>query len=176
MRKKIAISVLFLSVILISKAHANDLSQFEVTCADIGFKKNTEAFGDCVLELVSRNKKAEVRKAEVRKAESLAAQKQLEYERQKEREITILQQQQAIQQQQLAIQQQQAMQRQQEPSLGSSLLAIGVGALIGYSGGAKSSAPSYEPPVQTYQPPQSYNCRSSSTRIGNYVNTDTNCR
>jgi hypothetical protein len=35
----------------------NTLSHAEATCSELGFKRKTEAFGDCVLELHSRNKK-----------------------------------------------------------------------------------------------------------------------
>ena len=46
--------------LLLFVAHANalDTTKEENTCAYIGFKKGTEAFGNCVLELVDRNKKA----------------------------------------------------------------------------------------------------------------------
>jgi hypothetical protein len=40
-----------------SQAMALDLSNYENTCADIGFKKKTPAFGECVLELHSREGK-----------------------------------------------------------------------------------------------------------------------
>jgi hypothetical protein len=35
---------------------ALDLTQYESLCVDIGFKKKTEAFGECVLELAEKNK------------------------------------------------------------------------------------------------------------------------
>jgi hypothetical protein len=152
MNTKIVASIFLASIGLVLPTRASDLSQFETTCADIGFNKNTEAFGDCVLELVSRNKKAEVKKAE-----SLAAAKQLEYERQKEREIEALRQQQAIQQQQLAMQQQQAMRRQQEPSDASFLLQLLGAAASGYNEGRH---------------PPTVHCTSS--KFGNSV--DTTCR
>ena len=46
--------------LLLFVAHANalDTTKEENTCAYIGFKKGTESFGNCVLELVDRNKKA----------------------------------------------------------------------------------------------------------------------
>lgn len=54
------IVILYLVVFaLIIPAQAADLSQFEATCLDIGFKKKTEAFGDCVIELVSREKQTQ---------------------------------------------------------------------------------------------------------------------
>jgi len=40
-----------------SQAMALDLSNYENTCAEIGFKKKTPAFGECVLELHSREGK-----------------------------------------------------------------------------------------------------------------------
>jgi hypothetical protein len=55
-----AIVILYLVVFaLIIPAQAADLSQFEATCLDIGFKKKTEAFGNCVIELVSREKQTQ---------------------------------------------------------------------------------------------------------------------
>jgi hypothetical protein len=39
---------------------ALDLAQFESLCSEIGFKKKTEAFGQCVLELADKNKAASV--------------------------------------------------------------------------------------------------------------------
>jgi len=46
--------------LLLFVAHANalDTTKEENTCAYIGFKKGTESFGNCVLELIDRNKKA----------------------------------------------------------------------------------------------------------------------
>ena len=35
---------------------ALDLSQYESLCSEIGFKKKTEAYGQCVLELAEKNK------------------------------------------------------------------------------------------------------------------------
>jgi len=48
--KLIGISLLCWSAL----CNAADLKDFESTCADIGFKRKTEAFGNCVLELVDR--------------------------------------------------------------------------------------------------------------------------
>ena len=44
-------------LMLSSQAMALDLTNYENTCAEIGFKKNTPAFGECVLELHSREGK-----------------------------------------------------------------------------------------------------------------------
>jgi hypothetical protein len=41
-----------------NSALALDLSSFENQCADIGFKRKTQAFGECVLELQSRETNA----------------------------------------------------------------------------------------------------------------------
>jgi hypothetical protein len=57
---------------------------FKEICIDIGFKKNSEAFGDCVLELVSRSNKLELKNAEKLAAEQLATEKKLENDRQME--------------------------------------------------------------------------------------------
>lgn len=37
---------------------AFDTSKFEAACSDIGFKKKSEPFADCVLELIAREKRA----------------------------------------------------------------------------------------------------------------------
>ena len=44
-------------LMLCSQAMALDLTNYENTCAEIGFKKKTPAFGECVLELHSREGK-----------------------------------------------------------------------------------------------------------------------
>jgi hypothetical protein len=51
--KLICISVLS---VLCGSGFALDLAQYESLCAEIGFKKKTEAFGQCVLELAEKNK------------------------------------------------------------------------------------------------------------------------
>ena len=50
----IKITFCLLSFFGVSAAHALDTSSEEKTCVDIGFKRKTEAFGNCVLELVNR--------------------------------------------------------------------------------------------------------------------------
>ena len=45
-------------LLFVANANALDTTKEENTCAYIGFKKGTESFGNCVLELVDRNKKA----------------------------------------------------------------------------------------------------------------------
>jgi hypothetical protein len=42
--------------LFVASSFALDLAQYESLCADIGFKAKTEAFGQCVLELVDKNK------------------------------------------------------------------------------------------------------------------------
>jgi hypothetical protein len=41
-------------VLLVAPAQAMDTSKEEQVCVDIGFKRKTEAFGSCVVEMVSR--------------------------------------------------------------------------------------------------------------------------
>ncbi len=36
--------------------YSSDTSKYEETCIDIGFKKKTEAFSNCILELIERDK------------------------------------------------------------------------------------------------------------------------
>jgi hypothetical protein len=49
------IKVIFISLLFwVSPSFGLDTSAQEKTCSEIGFKKKTEAFGNCVLELVNR--------------------------------------------------------------------------------------------------------------------------
>jgi len=52
------IVVLFSFALFSEGLYALDTAKEENTCTYIGFKKGTESFGNCVLELVDRNKKA----------------------------------------------------------------------------------------------------------------------
>jgi hypothetical protein len=56
MRSPIIQIISFLLFILSGVSLAADLSQFEKTCAELGFKKKTTPYGDCVLELFDRAK------------------------------------------------------------------------------------------------------------------------
>lgn len=49
------ISVALLCLIW-TNCFAMDLSQYEILCSEIGFKKKTEAYGQCVLDLAEKNK------------------------------------------------------------------------------------------------------------------------
>lgn len=49
-----AVKIIFFTFALVTAANATDLSSYEAICKDIGFKKKTEAFGECVLELAER--------------------------------------------------------------------------------------------------------------------------
>jgi murein L,D-transpeptidase YcbB/YkuD len=58
--------VILLAFFLASgNSSALDTTKEENTCAYIGFKKGTESFGNCVLELIDRNKKAVSKNAAV---------------------------------------------------------------------------------------------------------------
>jgi hypothetical protein len=54
-----------------------DLAQHEVTCAELGFKKRTPAYGECVLELDQRQKSA---KGAVEKQEQIRRQENINSE------------------------------------------------------------------------------------------------
>jgi hypothetical protein len=59
MRTSINQIIILISFVLFSGGlYALDTTKEENTCTYIGFKKGTESFGNCVLELVDRNKKA----------------------------------------------------------------------------------------------------------------------
>lgn len=49
--------IIILLAFLANSAFAIDTSAEEATCAEIGFKRKTESFANCVLELVSRKSK-----------------------------------------------------------------------------------------------------------------------
>ena len=49
---------ILLLVLFSVKVSALDLTDYENQCEDIGFKKKTPAFGECVLELIDRKNKA----------------------------------------------------------------------------------------------------------------------
>jgi hypothetical protein len=46
--------IIFINISFFTTAFAVDLSTYENQCAEIGFKRKTPAFGECVLELHSR--------------------------------------------------------------------------------------------------------------------------
>jgi hypothetical protein len=52
------ILTLFFLLFSIPVSYAIDTSKEEATCIDIGFKKRTEGYANCVLELVERNSKS----------------------------------------------------------------------------------------------------------------------
>jgi hypothetical protein len=52
--------MIFLTLVSSTAALGMDLGKYEEQCADIGFKKKTQAFGECVLELKSRGESAAV--------------------------------------------------------------------------------------------------------------------
>lgn len=56
--KTIKIILFLYSVSWLSYANAIDTSSEEKVCADIGFKRKTQAFGNCVLELLERRDSA----------------------------------------------------------------------------------------------------------------------
>lgn len=160
MNKKLVFT--FFSLITLNSVTGNTESfdEFKATCADIGFKKNTEAFGDCVLELVSR-----LKKSELKKAEQIAANKQLENDRRKENEIAELRREQQLSDQRRRYEIAE-MQRQQEANENKRAMFELIGAATGLA--TTIVAP---PPVQSYQPSR-LNCTSSP--LGNSVSTNCN--
>jgi hypothetical protein len=50
---------LLLLLSFLSICSAEDTTEYEKLCADIGYKKKTEGFGNCVIEFVARSKQAE---------------------------------------------------------------------------------------------------------------------
>ena len=159
MKKKLVF--IFFALITLNSiiGNAESFNEFKATCADIGFKQNTEAFGDCVLELVARSKKLELKKAE-----QLAIEKQLETERCKENEIAELRH-----EQQLADQRRQyEMERQQEANENRELFH----ALIGGATGLAKTLTS--PPAPSYQPSR-INCNTNPGIGGSTSSYSTTC-
>ena len=159
MKKKLVF--IFFALITLNSiiGNAESFNEFKATCADIGFKQNTEAFGDCVLELVARSKKLELKKAE-----QLAIEKQLETERRKENEIAELRH-----EQQLADQRHQyEMERQQEANENRELFH----ALIGGATGLANTLTS--PPAPSYQPSR-INCNTNPGIGGSTSSYSTTC-
>ena len=161
MNKKLAFFVTFI-ILVTTHLHADNFVEFKSTCADIGFKENTEAFGDCVLELVARSKKLELKKAE-----QFAIEKQLETEKRKEKEIAELRH-----EQQLADQRRQyeiaEMQRRQEANENRELFH----ALIGGATGLANTLTS--PPAPSYQPSR-INCNTNPGIGGSTSSYSTTC-
>ncbi len=161
--KKPIITFLIPAMFLTPPAMAIDFSKFEATCEEIGFKQKTEAFGDCVLELAGRAKKADAQKAQLQAQEEQRRQ----YENQRQREVAVLRQQQEqqvyqLQQQQLAAQRQQENRENVDAFLG--VMGLLSGAASGYAASRK--------PVQTYQPPVQVPKNCTSYVNGNIVNTN----
>lgn len=109
----------------------DNFEDFKAICIDIGFKKNSEAFGDCVLELVSRSNKLELKNTEKLAAEQLATEKKLENERQME----VLERKQAelIDLQRRAIAAQENIAEEQRRTAGLQLMQKGLESLSGAS-------------------------------------------
>ena len=64
MRIAIVTIVGFLIAVFTSNASAVGLEKYEVTCSELGFKKRTVPFGECVLELDERANSAKVKSIE----------------------------------------------------------------------------------------------------------------
>jgi len=119
------IPVLYLVIFsLNTPAQANDLSQFEATCLDIGFKRKTEALSDCILELMLRAKKAD---SELQASQQKAYEQEQQYERDAEASAIERNNQELARQQIQALRQQQYQQQQyqQQQELRQSLKELG---------------------------------------------------
>lgn len=53
---KIILCVVMFFLAFDKPCYSSDTSKYEETCIDIGFKKKTEAFSNCILELIERDK------------------------------------------------------------------------------------------------------------------------
>ena len=163
MRNSLALKVLMIAFValgLSSLSIAEDISKFEDTCKSIGFKKNNDAFGDCVLELIVRNKQIE-------KEKNIAAQKAYEIEQQNiklqnEARATELRNQELENRRLIDLQRAAANQRQQEShDTAVGLLYLLNSAAQGYAEGQREYIPSYQQPTQILPTaPPRVNCTS----------------
>jgi hypothetical protein len=84
MKIRIISLLLVINFALANSAYAMDTSHEESKCAELGFTKQTEAFGNCVLKLIGRNQAArDAYAAERPNYHELEAQRLLESARRK---------------------------------------------------------------------------------------------
>jgi hypothetical protein len=174
------IVILYLVVFALTiPAQAANLSKFEATCLDIGFKKKTEALSDCILELMLRAKRAN---SELQAAQQKAYDQGQQYKREAEARA-IERNNQELARQQIQAQQYQQARQQQEPSYAETLIkvlfvgALGIGQGVS-QGLQQQSAPSFQPiiqsapsSVQPIQNVESVRCRTRMSISGSSANT-----
>ena len=90
------IQVVHASLLVCSGAvYGADLSEYEKTCLDLGFKKRTPAYGECVLELDKRSTDQQKQSERARGDQQRQAQEQQrQAQEQQERQVTLQRQQQ----------------------------------------------------------------------------------
>jgi len=72
MRYLFSKALIVLSALCAGVVFANTLAEHEATCAELGFKKRTPAYGECVLELHSRPSSNQSKRVEVRRNDEIA--------------------------------------------------------------------------------------------------------
>lgn len=73
MRSSVVKIVLICCVLIFNNALSTELADYEVTCSELGFKKRTVPFGECVLELDGRAKSAKAKAVEQSKPQQATA-------------------------------------------------------------------------------------------------------
>ena len=134
--------LVFIFIVFAQHTFANNLSSFKSTCGELGFKKGTEKFGECVLKLRDKfNNQSNIESNSSIDRQYEEARRQAEYERQQmEREQARARQQQyemreaerrALEQQAELLRQQQEMVKMR--NLQNSLRMMGEGLnMMGY--------------------------------------------
>ena len=129
--KKKIYSILFVFTIAIS-ANAADISKYETTCTDIGFKKKTEAYADCVLELISRDRRHD-KEQELTKQKAFEQEQIIKLQKEAQAKQQLEQQQLTELQRRQALAQEQARQQQDSANGAAALLYILNSGVQGYN-------------------------------------------
>jgi len=159
MNKKIV--ALYLIALTIT-SYATDVTQFEATCLDIGFKKKTEALSDCMLELMLRTKRKDI---ELQAAQQKAYEQEQQYQRANQARAIDIKNRELERQQAAEMQRRQevALQQQQEQNGFAALLNILNAGLQGYNQGMRQSMP-----IQNHR---IINCQTKALPLTNSVDT-----
>ncbi len=181
----IKVTFLFLAFILNDTALAKDTAAEEKVCSEIGFKRKTEAFGNCVLELVGRKGSQFVAadssdpddatciKYGFKRGTNEFAQCKLQIDQAKQ--DTQRQQAQYAQQQQKYEADLKAYKRQREDARDMALLGLGLGLLGGGGSQGSSAGPAPIPPPIPSNEFRRYSLPNGKIMQCNTFGTVTNC-
>lgn len=176
---------LFFAFILNDTVFANDTAAEEKICSEIGFKRKTEAFGNCVLELHGRKGSQSVTvnsgdsddatclKYGFKRGTNEFAQCKLQIDQAKQ--DAQRQQEQYAQQQQKYEADLKAYKRQREDARDMALLELGLGLLGGGGSQGSSAGPAPIPPPIPSNEFRRYNLPNGKIMQCNTFGTVTNC-